>query len=172
MSKYWFVNESMGSFLTPPNHPSRKQSIKFYDGGHGYIALNKDIYLSDGYSYVPQKIKDEVREIFEEYEKNKPPINNPLVKDWIYQVLGYFKNCFRGKCGSWEAGKLKIKSPLFQRADGKNLTQKEILDFLVSNFSQKNHAGIHCIKEYYPDYIAKKNHFKKAYWGKRKKFNA
>ncbi len=86
------------------------------------------------------------KEVDDIYAKTKiRTATDPVSIDWIRQVLGYFKNCYSPDGKEWSANKLVIKK------DGEvNL-----------------HAGIHHIRKTYPGYVATKEDWENAYWGKK-----
>ncbi|HWC39364.1 MAG TPA: hypothetical protein VG476_12580, partial [Acidimicrobiales bacterium] len=82
-------------------------------------------------------------------EWERPAIESDEVRDWIAQVLGYFRNCYRGdgpepQC--WHAANLHI-------VRGDDLPPVD------------EHAGVHLIRKYYPEYTPTADDFKSAYWG-------
>lgn len=83
----------------------------------------------------------------------RPPINSEAVQDWIYQVLGYFRGCYQGDEAlgeaSWHAQNLRIRSDW---------------DPVLNADS---HAGVHHIRQFFPEYGVCKTDFDLAYWGKR-----
>ena len=156
---YKIVNGSMGSFLCSPYYPSYYYHIKSKNCS---IAIIKKVYKSKEYSYIPDSIKTKVKEMIEDWYKNRPSLDHPLVKDWIYQILGYFNSCWK-LTESSNVSDLHYKNyrTLFD-------TDEEYYFFLTK--VQFLHAGINYIKKYYPEYKAIKEDFKKAYWGKEKLF--
>lgn len=143
------INEGAGGFLNPPTHPEHTRGVTSVYGHTFYMSLSaaaESDWLDD----------DECRSRCRTILKNwKPlPIDHSDVQDWISQVLGYFKDCYVGqdKQGnlSWNASDLRI----WRDAD-------PILNADI-------HAGIHLIRQYYPEFNPTKEHFDKAYWGSKK----
>lgn len=69
------------------------------------------------------------------------------------QVLGYFKECYVGQdkqgSPSWNVSDLHIDAAI---------------DPIIN---ADNHAGVHMIREYYPEFVPTAEHFKSAYWGSK-----
>lgn len=88
-----------------------------------------------------------------EWQESRPSLESAEVQDWIHQVLGYFKGCYRNKdlqepeC--WHAGKLtisKANDPVDHADD---------------------HAGVRLIRQYYPEFTPTVADFAAAYWGQK-----
>lgn len=94
---------------------------------------------------------------------DKLPLDNELIKDWIYQMLGYFDNCFKGLKDTCNCDKMKVRN--YRKIFSNN---KFYYKFLVT--IQSLHLVVHHIREFYPEYIATEEDFKNAYWDKAKLF--
>lgn len=145
------VHKGMGGFLNPPGHPEHEWSMQIdlkrrpeNRGGMSLSAAAECDWLAD-------LDRAAARSKLESWEKSKLPLQDPLVQDWVHQVLGYFHNCYRGdgpepEC--WCTAKLKI-------SDAEHA------------YPVENHAGVHLIRNYYPQYEPKGADFDAAYWGKK-----
>ena len=89
------------------------------------------------------------RGILKRWANNRLPLESPEVQEWIYNVLGYFKNCYQGENGSWNTSDITI--------DRKNERDQWLW--------QDEHCGVHFIRKYYPEFEAAPAHFERAYWG-------
>lgn len=144
-------NKGAGSFLEPPFSKTHQFGIVAgYDHGNGYQEYASiEYYLNN--ENVPNSAKRQIKSIIGKEEK--PPIDDPAIQEWILHVLGYFKSCYVGqdKQGnfSWNASDLVI--------------EKNSDPVLNAN----NHAGVHFIRKYYPDFMPTQEHFDKAYWGQK-----
>ena len=139
------VHEGMGSFLEPPTHPSHYYRVKSSYGDTFAMSLEAAAE-SDWLNY---KTRKKAKEILDSW---KPlPLNDPRTQDWIHQVLGYFKDCYQGKNGSWNVSDLEINPNIDP----------------IKN--QDRHAGVHFIRKYYPHYRLTKKDLEEAYWGKKKR---
>jgi hypothetical protein len=136
------VGGGMGGFLCPPTHPEHSQSVKFPGGS---CALSSVIDSPDEWHPATVAV---VRTVLSSWKR--PPIDSPEVQDWIRQVLGYFRNCYKGdgpepEC--WHADKLRI----LKKGDDARPNEE--------------HAGVHLIRKYYPEYQINAYDFGCAYWG-------
>jgi hypothetical protein len=88
--------------------------------------------------------------MLDEWAANKPALSDPAVQEWVLQVLGYFRGCYRNPDMSgveqWNVSNLKIDSrdPMANVDD---------------------HAGVRTIRHYYPEFTPTAEHFAGAYWG-------
>lgn len=81
----------------------------------------------------------------------------PETRGWIARCLGYFRNCYRSldpedeKAGTeWHAGNLHIVR------DGDHAR------------SIDDHAGVHHVRKFYPEFVPTTADWDGACWGKRK----
>ncbi len=142
------VNQGMGGFLNPPGHPEHHWSVQtdlsrrpWNRGGMSLSSAVDSEWLDEGTKAAAQRKLDSWQPL---------PPEDESVLDWIAQVLGYFANCYRGdgeepEC--WHVSNLKI--------------QPGACDL-------NEHAGVHLIQRYYPQYKPNCEDFERAYWGKKK----
>lgn len=141
----------MGGFLCPPGHPTHSFSAETgrRDNPNGCYSLESAI----DQEWLPADIRGRARGILERWEREKKPLTDPEVQEWVLTVLGYFKGCYRGqdKEGnpSWNASDLRIDSGI-----------DPVLNADL-------HAGVHLIRKYYPEFVPTAEHFKGAYWGQK-----
>lgn len=144
------VREGAGGFLNPPGHPEHKLSVetdlkraKHNRGSMSLRAAAECDWLDDN---TRRRAQDELN-------RWEPlPLDSDEIQDWIAQVLGYFRNCYRGEGDEpecWNAGNLRILNP-----------DEEALPYDL-------HAGVRLIRRYYPDFQPSPNDFERAYWGKK-----
>lgn len=138
--------ESGGCFLDPPNYPTYKYSVSSVYGDTFFMSLPAAVEAD----WLDDETKIKAKDLLERW--NKLPLDHAEVQDWIHQVMGYFKGCFQGEDGSWDAGKLNIiKYPIAE-------------DVVIS---QDSHAGVHLIRKFYPEFKLTTACLMKAYWGKK-----
>jgi hypothetical protein len=144
------VNEGLGGFLDPPTYPTHTKSVEFdlrrRRENRGYMSLSSAVeseWLDDAVrAFAKQILDDWVR----------PPIESPKIQDWIRQVLGYFKNCWKGEGSEPQCWQVS------------NLVTLE-KDYLPGRIGLLDHAGVHLIRKFYPDFLPTEAHFTEAYWG-------
>jgi hypothetical protein len=76
----------------------------------------------------------------------------PIDRAWVLQVLGYFAGCYNLRLAlewGWEVAHLTMD---------KTLDPMQYID---------NHAGVHLIRKYYPDFSPTTEDFQEACWGTR-----
>lgn len=146
------VHGGMGGFLSPPTHP--EHSLHIETGLNRRPADRGSMSLS--YAATCEYLEDETREIAKKMLEtwSKPPIDSPEIKDWIYQVLGYFGGCYAD---------LREPEEIRWNCD------KLMIDPTADPFlSSARHAGVHHIRRYYPEYEPTREDFNAAYWGRKK----
>ena len=137
------VNQGMGGFLNPPTHPEHDwsvESVKRHD-------FSMSLTCAVSCEYLDEETKDKAFKILKDWKK--PKLKSQEVQGWIYQVMGYFRNCYQGEDGSWKAGELTVDSKL---------------DPMLN---QDIHAGVHFIRRFYPGFKLKQSHLDNAYWGEK-----
>lgn len=129
----------MGSFLLPPNHPAYTHCLSTHNTRISLVGALAETWIDDD-------AKAAVRKLLTDWQP--PAIDSKEVQDWIHQVLGFYRNCynFTGHDENWLADKVTID------------TIKDALQFA------DQHAGVHFIRQYYPDYKPTAEDFALAYW--------
>lgn len=133
-----------GGFLNPPTHPEHTISVRSSYGNTFFMSLSSAAEAE----WLNAETRGRAKGILKAWRK--PPIESPEIQDWIRQVLGYFRHCYKGdgpepEC--WHASNHKIIKDKW-----------EILPL-------DQHAGVHFIRNYYPEYEPQREHFSEAYWG-------
>jgi hypothetical protein len=148
----YYINRSrgMGGFLNPPGHPAHTMHVR--EGCDNSTSLEYALTCE----WLAQGIKDEVKRVLDEWERNKLPLSDPAVQSWIHQVLGYFRGCYR--------------NPAFNDDEQWNVS-KVIIDKRDPLANAADHCGVHLIRKYYPEYQPSKADFACAYWGTKPNAN-
>jgi len=143
------VEGGMGGFLNPPGHPEHdwhvETDLRRKPENRGCMSLS---YAAMDETLDPAT-QIQVQNLLDQWGSDLPPLTAPTVVDWIHQVLGYYKSCynFQGEESGWHVGCLTTDS---------DLDPLENTDF---------HAGVHCIRKFYPEYRPSRCDFLYAYWG-------
>jgi hypothetical protein len=147
------VRNGVGDFLDPPEYPTHEYHVQTdlrrRPENRGGMALT---YAVEEAPWLDPETKREAKALIDKWKTSRPALNSQKVQDWIYQVLGYFKNSYRNPSAGaqqWHASKLVFddtRDPV-QNAD--------------------DHAGVHLIRKCYPDFSPDQQDFALAYWGKR-----
>ena len=137
-------HEGMGGFLCPPTHPMHEWSVGSRKGDTFSMCLET---AANDSPWLDEHSRRRAKELLESWQR--PPIESELIQAWIRQVLGYFQNCYKGEDGprAWHAGQLRID---------RNADPMLNIDL---------HAGVHLIRQYYPDFTPTKEQFEQARWG-------
>ena len=148
------MKEGQGGFLNPPTHPEHNFHVqhKFKKDGEFYMSLTGAIE-SD---WIEDSIRERAQDLLNEWEKDKLPLDHEDIKDWIHQVLGYFRNCYSPDGEDRSVSNCKILDVNPFQLEGK-----------MKETAIKRHLGILMIREYYPKYEPKADDFLNAYWGKK-----
>src|SRR5262245_63196618 len=122
----------MGGFLNPPGHPEHTMSVETdlrrRPENRGSMSLSSAAKSE----WLHPETRAEAQRILSSWQK--PPLHHPDVVDWRRQVLGYFKNCWKGTGEDpWHVHNLRM---------GK----------MPEGAKPADHAGVHLIQKYYPEY--------------------
>jgi hypothetical protein len=129
-----------GGFLDPPTHPHHTKSVRSSYGDTYTLSLESAAQAE----WLNSATKAQAKGILSRWQPL--PLEDERTQAWILQVLGYFKNCYKGdgpepEC--WHAGNLKI-----------------------DNYgSDDDHAGVHLIRKYYPEFVPTQEHWNNAKYG-------
>lgn len=142
------VHHGAGGFLKPPTHPEHEWSIETDQRrrteNRGFMSLS----YAATCDYTDAATRARAKRKLAEWQA--PPIDSPEVQEWILQVLGYFRNCYRGEGAEsecWNAGNLRIAKP------GDPLR------------SVDESAGVHFVRAFYPGFTPTEQQQNDAYWG-------
>lgn len=139
------VYRGMG-FLSPPTHPEHDYSVSSFRGARevGGTSLSSAVNAE----FLSEPIRRSAAGILSAWKA--PAVDSPEVQGWILQVLGYFRHCYRdpqaGEGEQWYADKLIIS----ESSRGRKV---------------EDHAGVHLIRRYYPEFTPTAEHFAGARWG-------
>lgn len=138
-----------GGFLCPPSHPEHTHSVRSSYGDTFFMSLTCAAYDSD---WLNPLTRGAARGILKRWSRTKPSIDGVNNQKWVRQVLGYFAGCYHGANAkgeqSWDASDLRINK------DADPMLNADI------------HAGVHCIRKYYPEFKPTQAQFDEAKWGK------
>lgn len=156
--KAQIIQEGMGGCLCPPGHPMLTQCVETdlrrKPGNRTHMSLEEAMESP----LIDAATRRAVKTILRTWERSKLPLTDPAVREWILQVLGYFAGCYCRGDGSkpedWHCANLVITGTKQGKEPGRKLTVDQ-------------HAGVHLIREYYPDYTPADADFANAYWGKK-----
>lgn len=143
------VREGMGGFLNPPEHPEHTFSVETdlrrKPENRGMMSLSAAVD-SD---WLDPVTRVKAYRLLQAWRESRINLHMSDVREWIHQVLGYFRNCYKGQAGDqeWYAGELRIS------ADTDPILSADL------------HAGVHLIRKYYPEYTPVKADFDGAFWG-------
>jgi len=145
------VAVGMGGFLSPPGHPTHNLSVETElnrrPENRGHMSLEAAVDCD----WLADSAKAQARMALDKWRlQDRPPLHAPEVRNWIWQVLGYFRNCYNDNPADpegWHARNLTIdsaRSPMEH---------------------PERHAGVNLIRRFYPEYTPTCDDFASAYWG-------
>jgi hypothetical protein len=112
-------------------------------------------YALENPSGVDRQTLLDAHQLLANWFERKLPLTDPQVIDWVHRVLGYFHDCYRGTSdgpygrGVWAAESLTIDH------------ERNPMAYI------SQHAGVHFIRKYYPDFVPTREDFEQAYWGSK-----
>lgn len=146
------VREGMGGFLNPPGHPAHTLSVETELNRRAENRARMSLEAALECSWLADSTKAQARMALDKWRlQEQPPLHAPEVKQWIWQVLGYFRHCYNDTPADpegWSAGRLTIdatRSPMEH---------------------PERSAGVNLIRRFYPDYTPTAEDFASAYWGR------
>src|SRR6202040_3483758 len=102
--------EGCGGFLCPPGHPMHTFSV--YEGPRGNPRSITSLESAADASWLSDKVRTEAKALLDAYDTTKPALESPEVQEWLYQLLGYFRGCYRNPnaeaAKQWHASDLII----------------------------------------------------------------
>jgi len=147
----YFAPEGMGGFLCPPSHPEHTTSVQSIPRGNSWsMSLSAAVECE----WLDPAQRAEAKRRLDEWQAMRPALDTPEVQEWVLQVLGYFRSCWRGEGPEpecWHCTNLRILKP------GEHTPHVD------------EHAGMHLIRRYYPEFNPTREHFESAYWGEKPK---
>jgi hypothetical protein len=85
-SNYYLVNEGMGGFLNPPNHPEHTYSIQEFRGGHEVGSYSLTSAARD--EYLPALVRGTAKGALKRWQAGEIDI------EWMASVYNYFRHCY------------------------------------------------------------------------------
>jgi hypothetical protein len=148
------VNRGMGGFLNPPGHPEHDFSVEFdlrrNPDNRGGCSLSSAIDSE----WLHDSVRNVAKALLDAWQEVKLPIDNPSVREWIFNIMGYFKNCYR--------------NPDMKGEEQWYVTNILIIPERNAVQYQDEHCGVRLIRSYYPDFNLTDYHIANAYWGSKK----
>jgi hypothetical protein len=164
----YIVRSGCGGFLNPPGHPSHTFSV--YEGPRRDPRSIMSLESTIGAEWLSEKVRAEAKALLDGWAAEETALtpeeqtetlmqrgyfrltlSAPAVQEWILQVLGYFRGCYRNP-----------------NVDG--LRQWAVSDLIINRDRNPleyldEHAGVRLIRQYYPGFAPTAEHFGGAYWG-------
>jgi hypothetical protein len=143
------VSGGCGGFLNPPPHPENFISVEIdlnrKKEDRGVLSLSYAIECD----WLDRQTRHAARYKLNTWRRNRPPLSDSTIQDWILNVLGYFRDTYIHPYGS-----RNVRDLFFS---------KELNPLSNAHL----HAGVAFIRDFYPEYVPTVEHFKQAYWGKK-----
>ena len=140
------THSGMGGFLNPPTHPEHSYHVEFgltrKKENKGSCSLSSAVENE----WLNDDIRNKAKDLLNNWQA--PDINSEDVKKWIFEVLGYFNNCYS--------------------KDGITRNVNDGLEVIKGNpfkVGIDKHLGVMLIREFYPEYQPTENDFINAKWG-------
>lgn len=145
------VRQGMGGFLNPPTHPEHEFSVetdlKYRPANRSRMSLSA---AADA-EWLDDATRAEARRILADWVA--PSLMLKSTREWVSQVLGYFRHCYRNPNVAterqWHASEVIIDR------------DRDPVVFA------DHHAGVRLIRGYYPHYEPTALDFADAHWGTR-----
>lgn len=153
------VRRGTGGFLNPPTHPEHEWGVETdlrrKPENRGSMSLGQAAKST----WLDEATRNAARARLIAWSVSRPALDDPRIQDWILQVLGYFHDCYKGEGPEcWHADKLRILPPQVPNGWGEYPPPPPPVD---------EHAGVHYIRKFYPEFTPTGKQFARAYWGKK-----
>ena len=146
------VQRGMGGFLCPPLHPEHTHHVQTHleqrHANRGGMSLTAAAECDE----LDELVRETAKYLLAMWSRNRPPLKAVAVREWVREVLGYFRNCYRNP---------KLAGEVAWHAQHLDIDPKR--DALTH---AADHAGVHHVRKYYPEYEPKAEDFALARWGK------
>ena len=90
VEKNRIINKGMGGAFSPPGHPEHDKSVETdlsrRPQNRGGMALSYALQ----HTYVDDETKQQIKDLLGDWEKNKRPLSDPLVQNWVADVMKHF----------------------------------------------------------------------------------
>lgn len=157
------VRGGMGGFLNPPGHPEHDWSVETdlrrRPENRGSMSLSHAVTCE----WLDAATRAAARAKLASWVA--PSLSAPEVVDWVRSVLGYFKSMYGDprvpEPERWHCEHLRTVYP-----DGGDMEKVMRLDTADGHpviFFE--HAGVHFVRNYFPEYVPSAEDFAGAYWG-------
>lgn len=88
------VKHGMGGFLCPPGHPMHEYSVETDLRRRPENRTSMSLEYAVESPMLDAATKAAAKALLAYWEGSKRPLKSAAVRDWIHQVLGYFKGCY------------------------------------------------------------------------------
>ena len=133
------VKKGMGGFLSPPGHPQHafhvETDLRRRPENRGMMSLE---HAANEATWLDEATRHQARAMLKQWEAERLPLSSLETKRWVREVLGYFKNGYRDR-----------SKPAKEQWNVSNLVFDAHRDPVAN---ADDHAGVHFIRRYYPDY--------------------
>lgn len=142
---YIDTKSGMGGFLNPPGHPEHTSHVSSVSKITNWFSISLSSAVNC--DWITPAIRTEAKRKLKEWSDNRPALESEEVQNWVLRVLGYFHDTYISPNGFVANEGYDIHL---------NWDPMEHID---------EHAGVACIRKFYPKFVPTEKHFKNAYWG-------
>lgn len=148
------IRGGMGGFLDPPGYPTHDWSVQTdlrrRPENRGLMSIDSATKAE----WLDGATRSHARRLVEQWRASRPPLSSPQVRDWVHQVLGYFGSMYR--------------NPAVPEDRQFNVSEMISNPRLDPVRHADDHAGVHFVREFYPEFSPSATDFEKAHWGSRR----
>jgi hypothetical protein len=141
------TGNGMGGFLCPPTHPMHTQHVETDLRRRPENRGRESLEYAVEDETLTNATRAAARTVLNSWKA--PPLDSEEIRGWVLQVLGYFRGSYNMTLTEegWHCDKMTFDHEL------------DPMDHI------ENHAGVHLIRKYYPDFTPTREDFEQAYWG-------
>jgi hypothetical protein len=120
-----------GQFLYPPTHPHYSFSV-----ASSFVTLSLESAAKC--NWLNEETRQMAARLLADWQRL--PLAAPEVQTWIQRVMRYFKNCYKNPAKDWTVSFLQIRP------------ERDAISW------QDQHAGVHWIQQFYPEFELRNEH--------------
>lgn len=151
------ISGGAGCFLDAPTYPTHTHSVETDLDRSPANCGSMSLEYAATCDYLDAETRKQAADMLAGWQA--PAIDSPDVQAWILQVLGYFHDCYRGageEAECWNVSNLEIwGSNWYEPRLQAGIYPRPITD----------HAGVHLIRKFYPEFIPTAANWAEAHWG-------
>lgn len=149
------TDDGAGGFLCPPGHPAHTMSVQ--TGRRNNPNSIQSIESAAKCEWLPVGMRGQCGH-FKAVAAREAAAQRCARQSMVREVLGYFQGCYAGQNEKGERSW--------------NCSDLRIIAGIDPMLNAELHAGVNCIRQYYPEFVPTAEDFAEARWGAKEESEA